>query len=178
MNVMLPLHDRGKGLSKMFPRRQHQSTQRTPPVERPLYERALPPLTMHTSRVLRVVGARTSRKVCVLKQARMYATPSPRGVEEDPMLNGYPQLPDVNRQWLPPRGWWDVQMRRNYGDPVSDYMYLRRLEVCLTFVSSTNKRNCTLCGVQISLPSRHPRRLSISLSLHWVSLALVSYSTP
>ncbi len=38
--------------------------------------------------------------------------------EPDPQLNGYPQLPNVSRQSLPPRGWWDSQMRRNRGDTV------------------------------------------------------------
>ena len=38
--------------------------------------------------------------------------------ELDPQLNGYPQLPDVSRQRLPPKGWWDIQMRRNVGDTV------------------------------------------------------------
>ena len=38
--------------------------------------------------------------------------------ELDPQLNGYPQLPDTPRQSLPPRGWWDMQMRRNFGDTV------------------------------------------------------------
>src|SRR5580693_3110893 len=36
--------------------------------------------------------------------------------EVDPQLNGYPQLSDVSRQSLPARGWWDIQMRRNFGD--------------------------------------------------------------
>jgi hypothetical protein len=38
--------------------------------------------------------------------------------ELDPQLNGYPQLPNVSRQSLPPHGWWDFQMRRNRGDTV------------------------------------------------------------
>ncbi|KAI0303797.1 hypothetical protein B0F90DRAFT_1709124 [Multifurca ochricompacta] len=36
--------------------------------------------------------------------------------EADPQLNGYPQLPNESRQSLPPHGWWDIQMRRNFGD--------------------------------------------------------------
>lgn len=38
--------------------------------------------------------------------------------EVDPQLAGYPQLPNVSRQTLPARGWWDMQMRRNMGDTV------------------------------------------------------------
>ncbi len=38
--------------------------------------------------------------------------------EVDPQLNGYPQLPNESRQSLPAYSWWDMQMRRNYGDTV------------------------------------------------------------
>jgi NADH dehydrogenase (ubiquinone) 1 beta subcomplex subunit 8 len=38
--------------------------------------------------------------------------------EPDPQLDGYPQLPYISRQRLPAKGWWDNQMRRNYGDHV------------------------------------------------------------
>lgn len=38
--------------------------------------------------------------------------------DEDPQLGGYPDIWQ-NNQTLPPRGWWDQQMRRNFGDPVS-----------------------------------------------------------
>jgi hypothetical protein len=38
--------------------------------------------------------------------------------EVDPQLNGYPQLPNESRQSLSPYGWWDIQMRRNFGDTV------------------------------------------------------------
>ena len=41
--------------------------------------------------------------------------------ELDPQLNGYPQLPNISRQTLPPHGWWDFQMRRNRGDTVILY---------------------------------------------------------
>ena len=39
--------------------------------------------------------------------------------EKDPQLGDYPELPWQSSQTLPPRGWWDQQMRRNFGDPVS-----------------------------------------------------------
>ncbi|KAI9512069.1 hypothetical protein F5148DRAFT_1165980 [Russula earlei] len=38
----------------------------------------------------------------------------------DPQLNGYPQLPDVSRQSFSPHGWWDPQMRRNFGDTMHE----------------------------------------------------------
>ncbi|KAF8554629.1 hypothetical protein OG21DRAFT_1462274 [Imleria badia] len=41
--------------------------------------------------------------------------------EKDPQLGDYPELPWQSRQTLPPRGWWDQQMRRNFGDPVPEY---------------------------------------------------------
>ncbi|KAI0065312.1 Ndufb8, NADH dehydrogenase 19kDa subunit [Artomyces pyxidatus] len=48
---------------------------------------------------------------------RTYVTPVPYQKKElDPQLNGYPQLPDISRQTLPAKGWWDWQMRRNMGD--------------------------------------------------------------
>ncbi|EPQ52801.1 hypothetical protein GLOTRDRAFT_5675, partial [Gloeophyllum trabeum ATCC 11539] len=39
---------------------------------------------------------------------------------EDPQLNGYPRLPYVSRQYLPPKGWEDPQMRRNFGDTLHE----------------------------------------------------------
>ncbi|KAG8213307.1 Ndufb8, NADH dehydrogenase 19kDa subunit, partial [Butyriboletus roseoflavus] len=40
--------------------------------------------------------------------------------EKDPQLGDYPDLPWQSSQTLPPRGWWDQQMRRNFGDPVPE----------------------------------------------------------
>ncbi|KAH8822960.1 hypothetical protein DL96DRAFT_1410787, partial [Flagelloscypha sp. PMI_526] len=40
--------------------------------------------------------------------------------QPDPQLQGYPQLPDVSRQRLPPLGWDDVQNRRNIGDTLHE----------------------------------------------------------
>jgi NADH-ubiquinone oxidoreductase ASHI subunit (CI-ASHI or NDUFB8) len=53
---------------------------------------------------------------------RAYSTPieyDPRPREPDPQLNGYPELPYVNLQHRPPKGWWDIQGRRNFGETVS-----------------------------------------------------------
>ncbi len=53
------------------------------------------------------------------QHARRYATPvAYESKEKDPQLGDYPQLPDVSRQYLPPTGWWDNQMRRDFGDTV------------------------------------------------------------
>lgn len=48
--------------------------------------------------------------------ARSYATPSE---EVDPQLDGYPQLPLIQRGSLPARGWDDMLERRNFGETVS-----------------------------------------------------------
>ncbi|KAI0264474.1 Ndufb8, NADH dehydrogenase 19kDa subunit [Gloeopeniophorella convolvens] len=50
--------------------------------------------------------------------SRTYATATAK--EVDPQLNGYPQLPNEFRQNLPPKGWWDIQMRRNFGDTMHE----------------------------------------------------------
>ena len=66
--------------------------------------------------------ARTAQRYSTALR-RAYATPAryePKQVEgeRDPQLGDYPHLPDVSRQTLPPLGWWDTQMRRNFGDTV------------------------------------------------------------
>ncbi|KAK2463438.1 hypothetical protein APHAL10511_004524 [Amanita phalloides] len=48
---------------------------------------------------------------------RSYASPAE---EPDPQLAGYPQLPWVSRQTLPPKGWQDEQMRRNFGETLHE----------------------------------------------------------
>ncbi|KDQ57324.1 hypothetical protein JAAARDRAFT_178979 [Jaapia argillacea MUCL 33604] len=52
------------------------------------------------------------------QRARSYTVPATyKNLHiEDPQLDGYPRLPYVSRQYLPAKGWWDPQMRRNYGD--------------------------------------------------------------
>jgi NADH dehydrogenase (ubiquinone) 1 beta subcomplex subunit 8 len=52
--------------------------------------------------------------------SRQYATPVEyKPQEKDPQLGDYPQLPFVSTQLRSPLGWWDVQMRRNYGEVAS-----------------------------------------------------------
>ncbi|KAG1841669.1 Ndufb8, NADH dehydrogenase 19kDa subunit [Suillus subalutaceus] len=53
---------------------------------------------------------------------RAYATPATfKPQEKDPQLGDYPDLPWISNQELPARGWWDQQMRRNFGDPIQEY---------------------------------------------------------
>jgi NADH dehydrogenase (ubiquinone) 1 beta subcomplex subunit 8 len=63
--------------------------------------------------------ARRVPRTLALVSRRAYATPvSYHQQEIDPQLGGYPQLPYISRQRLPAKGWWDGQMRRNFGDTV------------------------------------------------------------
>ena len=80
---------------------------------------------MSSARGLRVAfKARHRILISPSSPLRRYATPAVFHKKElDPQLNGYPQLPDVSRQTLPPRGWWDIQMRRNLGDTVCLSLY-------------------------------------------------------
>ncbi|KAG8685443.1 hypothetical protein FRC08_013104 [Ceratobasidium sp. 394] len=52
---------------------------------------------------------------------RTYATPvefkQPKG---DPQLGEYPQLPPISAQRRPPKGWWNEQERRNFGETVPE----------------------------------------------------------
>ena len=64
--------------------------------------------------------------------ARTYSTFNQKQV--DPQLDGYPQLPNESRQSLPPHGWWDSQMRRNFGDTVEQPSTLRE-RVCPELVT-------------------------------------------
>ncbi|KAF8071833.1 hypothetical protein FPV67DRAFT_1667290 [Lyophyllum atratum] len=81
---------------------------------------------MTTTIALRRVAAATSStsRLATLRYARQQhartMSTSTQKEELDPQLNGYPQLPYVSRQTLPPKGWWDNQMRRNLGDPLHE----------------------------------------------------------
>ena len=80
--------------------------------------------TMNFQIVLRRTGASKScrnslRRAGSSQIYRSYASPvASQQTEKDPQLGDYPQLPDVSRQYLPPKGWWDNQTRTNYGDTV------------------------------------------------------------
>ncbi|GLB40315.1 putative NADH ubiquinone oxidoreductase 20.1kD subunit [Lyophyllum shimeji] len=81
---------------------------------------------MTTTIVLRraVAASSSASRLIALRSARhqhvrTIATTA-KEEEQDPQLNGYPRLPYVSRQTLPPHGWWDPQMRRNFGDPLHE----------------------------------------------------------
>ncbi|KIM73269.1 hypothetical protein PILCRDRAFT_829284 [Piloderma croceum F 1598] len=40
--------------------------------------------------------------------------------ERDPQIGDYPVI-QISNQQLTPRGWWDQQARRNFGDPIPEY---------------------------------------------------------
>ncbi|KAF8575243.1 hypothetical protein K439DRAFT_1623764 [Ramaria rubella] len=65
-------------------------------------------------------GVLRSRKTKCLPRwtfLRQYATPVEYNPsEKDPQLGDYPQLPFESTQLRPAKGWWDLQMRRNYGE--------------------------------------------------------------
>ncbi|KAG6821296.1 hypothetical protein H0H93_000157 [Arthromyces matolae] len=67
-----------------------------------------------TSSASRSLALRSSR----LTLSRGASTSSKE--EVDPQLDGYPQLPFVSRQHLPPTGWQDPIMRRNFGDTLHE----------------------------------------------------------
>ncbi|KAF8513177.1 Ndufb8, NADH dehydrogenase 19kDa subunit, partial [Hysterangium stoloniferum] len=52
---------------------------------------------------------------------RHYATPVEyKREEKDHQLGDYPQLPYISTQLRPAKGWWDLQMRRNYGEAIHE----------------------------------------------------------
>ncbi|KDR78876.1 hypothetical protein GALMADRAFT_137862 [Galerina marginata CBS 339.88] len=75
---------------------------------------------MNSTTVVRRVAARfAARPRTVINTTRRYASTSKE--EVDPQLNGYPQLPWVSRQELPPLGWDDPLTRRNFGDTLHEH---------------------------------------------------------
>ncbi|KAH7884448.1 Ndufb8, NADH dehydrogenase 19kDa subunit [Phlebopus sp. FC_14] len=69
-----------------------------------------------------VLGASTRRKVLSSSPSspRWARAASTVSADRDPQLADYPDLPWVSNQNLPARGWWDQQMRRNFGDPIHE----------------------------------------------------------
>jgi len=67
--------------------------------------------TRATARLLKP----SSSSITAPAALRTYAS---QAQEADPQLADYPRLPWVSRQRLSPKGWWDPQMRRNFGDTV------------------------------------------------------------
>ena len=105
-----------------------------------------PGQTMSSATVRRVAAAHAvARRLPVLPLLPASARPYASRAEEPDQLTDYPKLPWVSRQTLPPRGWQDQQMRRNFGETV------RILAICWTVLinmgaSSTNKTRCCRCG--------------------------------
>ncbi|THH07377.1 hypothetical protein EW145_g3429 [Phellinidium pouzarii] len=72
-------------------------------------------LAMNTITLRRLAASRRAFGSARPALQRLYSTPA-----KDPQLGDYPQLPDVSRAVLPPTGWWDNQMRRNFGDTLHE----------------------------------------------------------
>lgn len=71
-----------------------------------------------TSIVRRAFAGRSllHRPLIYSRNSRSYASHPEQEVDYD--LDNYPKLPDVSRQHLPAKGWQDMTLRRNLGDPV------------------------------------------------------------
>ena len=110
------------------------------------------PLMMNSNIILRRFAACSAvrhRSLTSTNILRLYSTPSE---EPDPQLDGYPQLPWQSRQDLPPLGWQDNLMRRNYGDTVR----LSRLEIfflLISLIASRTRRGLVYVGPR---PSSSP----------------------
>ena len=65
----------------------------------------------------------SSRQLASLR--RGYATPTQdiHPPSKDPMLNGYPEVPYTNYQLRNPKGWEDIQDRRNINEVVSTWNF-------------------------------------------------------
>ena len=102
------------------------------------------------------VAARSTKHL----QRRTYSEPT-----RDPQLGDYPDVPPVPRAYLPPKGWWDNQMRRNFGDlvrafrlisfmPCPHVLLLRTFSDLNSNISPTQKTSYTKCGDPIRQTSR------------------------
>ena len=110
-----------------------------------------------------------------LRPLRSYSARTQK--ELDPQLDGYPQLPDISRQTLPPRGWWDNQMRRNFGDTVcQSFLFFQRAS-CLFDVRCMSAKRCIPCGVPIFPTSIPPPPCATSLSPSLASSRLAYFAT-
>ncbi len=81
-------------------------------------------MNVNRQRVLRrsVLAARCAARPGGQLFIRRYATEEE--TEESAPLTEYPKVPDVSRQYLPPTGWHDNLMRRNFGDAVSGSFFI------------------------------------------------------
>src|SRR5260370_39356163 len=86
----------------------------------------------------------------ILTRRRAYATAQPTTTEDESTTPEadleYPQVPNVSRQYLPPKGWQENLMRWNEGDAARF-----GINACSFFFpyppdSSMNAKNSTRCG--------------------------------
>ncbi|KAG6813629.1 hypothetical protein H0H92_009247 [Tricholoma furcatifolium] len=77
---------------------------------------------MTAALALRRAALTSSKRLSALRSIRpsFSRAASTSAREADPQLDGYPQLPDVSRQYASPRGWQDPLMRRNFGDTLHE----------------------------------------------------------
>ena len=69
-----------------------------------------------------------------------FVEPQAAELETPETLTEYPDVPTINRQYLPPKGWQDNQYRRNFGDPVRTLLLLRIPARHLMLLSVTRAR--------------------------------------
>lgn len=91
---------------------------------------------MRRSLARRIVNSARPRAAASLTFVRHYAVPIEKTPEErapavlsgaqepDYQLGDYPQLPWETTQLRPAKGWWDLQMRRNFGETVSNASFV------------------------------------------------------
>ena len=98
---------------------------------------------------------------------RTYAS---QAQEADPQLADYPRLPWVSHQRLSPKGWWDPQMRRNFGDTVrpSHIKFQLRGVIKNVFQYHENEDILGMWG-----PDAAP--LPPNVALRWFSIAVASF---
>ena len=103
---------------------------------------------MRSATVRRVAAVHAvARRLLVLPLLPASARPYASRAEEPDELTDYPKLPWVSKQTLPPRGWQDQQMRRNFGETVRILAFYWIVAVLITMdASSTNKKRCCRCG--------------------------------
>jgi hypothetical protein len=92
------------------------------------------------------------RVVPRLGLVRTYATPVEfKQPEHDPQLGDYPQLPAISNQRRPPKGWWDNQERKNFGETVSLGMQSRRGKTSISAIDLSSRVRILICRSQSSM---------------------------
>ena len=78
-------------------------------------------LALRAGALVRAAALRASRPA-IAGSPRQYA--ASHHEEPDYDLANYPTIPERATQTLPPTGWDDVQMRRNFNDPVRFMLHI------------------------------------------------------